>query len=96
VTADSREILASAVYNGHLYVIAGYTIDSTPGKLSDIQYAQIQVDGDLGTFTTASSILPGYRWHHGAGVYNDRLYVLGGQTTSGWLGDSEYTAFAPQ
>lgn len=93
---DSRENLECVAYNGYLYVIAGYTIDSTPDKLSDIQYAPIQADGELGAFTTTTASLSSYRWHGGAGVCNDRLYVLGGGTSSGWLGDSEYASFEPR
>jgi hypothetical protein len=92
---DSRENLECAAYSGYLYVIAGYSIDSLPEELSDIQYAEIDpLTGGIGAFSTTAETMTGHRWHGGAGVYNHRLYLIGGGTAVSWPGDVEYARFA--
>ncbi len=81
VTTDSfqtgRYLHASVVHNGHLYIIGGSVASST--YFNDVQFAPINSSGAIGPWSTTTSFATA-RNGHTAIVYNDYLYVLGGQS----------------
>lgn len=85
----ARYFHGQAVYNGYVYVGGGLGASA----LSDIQYAQINSDGTLGTWNSTASI-PGAnaaRYGEGMVAYNGRMYIMGGYTGSTYLDDVLYT-----
>jgi hypothetical protein len=70
---------AAVAYNNRLYLLGGR---STSGPVNTSQYASVNPNGTLGTWTTATN-LPYNLYGHSAQVYNDRLYILGGASTVG-------------
>ena len=81
----SRYGHTSIVYNGYLYVIGGYSGTAT---LSDVQYAKINADGTLGTWSNTTSLTVA-RDSHTSVVYNGYLYVIGGVGIT-YLSDVQY------
>ncbi len=85
-TTTGRSGHAALVYNGCLYVIGGR---SDPySYLSDVQYAHINPDGTVGSWSATTSILSG-RSGHKAVAHNGFLYVLGGYDGEKQLGTVE-------
>lgn len=86
-----RNYPAAVAYNGYMYIMGG---DSSGGvKLNDVQYAQINADGSLGSWTTTSSFTTGRQGLTGA-VYNGYIYILGGETPTK-LADTQYAVINP-
>lgn len=78
-------------YNGYMYVIGGTTGSSI---LNDVQYAPINANGTLGTWSTTTN-LPSSRYYHTAAVYNGNVYIMGGCSTgalscTAYLNDVQY------
>ncbi len=70
----ARDSHASVVYNGYLYIIAGY---NGTARLTDIIYCPINSDATIGTcFQQTSKVL--LRSLHAATAYNGYLYIAGG------------------
>ena len=82
----ARYIHTSIVYNGYLYVIGG-TINESSG-LNDVQYAPINANGTIGTWTATTSFTTA-RYGHTTVAYNGYLYVIGGYG-SAFLNDIQY------
>lgn len=85
----ARYFQGQAVYNGYVYIGGGLGASAQ----SDIQYAKINSDGTLGTWTATTSI-PGAnaaRYGEGMVAYNGRMYIMGGYTGSTYLDDVMYT-----
>lgn len=68
-----RYALGSAVYNGYLYGVGGYT--SNPRN--EVSYAPINSDGTVGAWSTTTP-MPAGRTYPATVAYNNRLYVYGG------------------
>jgi hypothetical protein len=64
------------IYNNYLYV-AGGNPDGVNGT-NNVQYAKINTDGSIGTFTTSGNTFTGVRYSLSANAYNNVLYVIGG------------------
>jgi hypothetical protein len=82
---------AAVVYNGFLYITGGCIAGSSgscasgsTGYESDTQYAKIQSNGTLSSFTTDGSTFttPGRRVFHTMVAYNNYLYIIGGQRSA--------------
>jgi len=81
-----RSYHTSVAYNGYLYVIGGYQATfgttckdaGTSNYCNDIQYAAINSNGSIGTFTTNTNYFSFPRYDHTAVAYNGFLYVTGG------------------
>lgn len=85
-TARSNQ--GSVVYNGYLYIIGGQ--DVANARLADVQYAPINANGTLGTWTATTSFTTA-RSSHATAVYNGYVYVVGGWDTAGTrLADVQY------
>ena len=82
-----RQGFSSVAYHGYLYIIGGY---DTMSYLNDVQYAPINSDGTIGTWTATTSFTTG-RFNHTSVAYNGYLYVIGGyDSSSPYLSDVQY------
>lgn len=86
----ARSMATAVAYNGYLYIMGGQNTSGT--ALSDIQYAPINTNGTLGTWSSTTS----FGGMAGKGVsafaYGRRLYVVGGNDGSA---DQKYVRSAP-
>jgi N-acetylneuraminic acid mutarotase len=76
--------------NGYMYYISGCSVSSCTSYNAVVQYAPINNDGTLGTFSTTTSLPAGTGNNAGrigftAFGYNNKLYIVGGveKTTGG-------------
>ncbi len=74
-----RSDFTATAYNNRLYLIGGR---SSSGPVSSVQIADIRPTGTLGSWAS-STALPSNVYGHGAAIYNDRIYVLGGSNSVG-------------
>ena len=74
-------------YNGYLYVLGGY---SGSAMLNDTQYAPINADGSVGTWTTNTATFTTARDNFASAEYNGYIYIMGGYTGSAFLSDIQY------
>ena len=75
------------VVNGYVYVMGGY---SGSAILGDTQYAPINADGSIGTWTTNATTFTAARTSFASAEYNGYIYVMGGYTGSAFLSDIQY------
>ncbi|TAH32297.1 hypothetical protein EYC59_06085, partial [Candidatus Saccharibacteria bacterium] len=73
-----RGLHSAAAYNGYLYILGG---NDGANPLSDVQYAPVNANGTVGTWTATTS-LPSARESFGAVAYNGYLYIAGGYTNT--------------
>ena len=84
---NGRSGARTIVYNGYIYLMGGHN-GST--YYNDVQYAQINADGSLGTWQTTSSFTNA-RYQPGAVVYNGYIYLMGGRNgSSTYYNDVQY------
>lgn len=67
--------------NGYLYVLGGSTNVASTNVQSIVQYAKINADGTLGTFTTTSSLVAA-RKNGSVVTLNGYMYYIGGDSSS--------------
>lgn len=72
----ARYCHTSVAYNGYMYVIGGYQ-SATPHYLNDVQFAPINANGTVGTWTATTSFTTA-RAYHTSVAYNGYIYVIGG------------------
>ncbi len=84
--SNARYNLTSVAYNGFIYVLGGYD-DTT--YYNTVQYAPINTDGDLGSWSGTNSFTNG-RLGHTTVVYNGYMYVIGGRNASTRYSDVQY------
>jgi hypothetical protein len=77
--SSTRSYSAAVAYNNRLYLLGGQT--SGGSGVNTAQYADINPNGELGSWTTVTN-LPSTRFGHGAQVYNGYLYLIGGNSGS--------------
>jgi hypothetical protein len=70
--------LGVAVYNGKVYAAGGRTGSGAATGVSTVEYATIQPDGSLSTWTADNSTLPAARYDADLWVYNGYIYIVGG------------------
>ena len=86
----ARSGMSAVTYNGYMYILGGRSDGTT--YLNDVQYAAINSDGSLGTWSTTSSFTTA-RYNSDATVYEGYIYIMGGNdTTSSVLNDVQYAA----
>jgi len=73
--ATGRVFHSSVAYNGYLYVIGGTTAPNV--WTNDVQFARINPDGTVGSWTRTSVFANGRRSHTSV-VWGGYLYVIGG------------------
>jgi hypothetical protein len=71
---------AVATYNNLIYVTGG---TSAVGTSSNVYFVQVNGDGSLGTWKTASTAIPQDVIHHSMVAYNGWLYIMGGSNLAG-------------
>lgn len=71
--------LNATAYNGYLYVAGG---TNSSGVQTEVQYAQTNTDGTLGSWTATTSFTTA-RKYHGVVAVNGYLYIIGGFISSG-------------
>lgn len=80
--SNARSQFAAVAYNNRMYLIGGLTTSTTVLNTNTVQYAAINPMGTLTTWTaTGMSALTTTRYGLTAHVYNDTLYVLGGNAS---------------
>ena len=79
VLPQNLDVAASAVYNGYLYVMGGYTGSADS---SAVYYAPINSDHSVGAWVTDSNPLPVAEDAASAAVVGGYMYVMGGYTGS--------------
>lgn len=75
----TRDFFSAIAYNGYMYVVGG---TGPSGTLSDVQYAKINTDGTLGSWSTTSSLVTAVVGY-GEVVHNGFIYILGGGNGAG-------------
>jgi hypothetical protein len=75
-----RSDMSAVAYNNRMYLMGGRSTSGTP--VSTVEVADITPTGKLGTWTS-STALPSILYGHSSQVYNDRLYILGGDASVG-------------
>lgn len=87
--ATARSYFSAYAYNNRMYVTGGQTNASTGGTTT-VEMADILPNGRLGTWTTTGmQVLPDARHMHSIQVYNDYMYLIGGNS-SGTLRNTTY------
>ena len=83
--ATGRQTQSTVVYNGYMYILGG---NNGPSYYDDVQYAPINANGTLGTWTATTSFTTG-RYEQTAVAYNGYMYLIGGYG-GGNLADVQY------
>jgi N-acetylneuraminic acid mutarotase len=78
--SSTRSGLATAVYNGYLYIMGGNNGTTYYG---DVQYAPINANGTVGTWQATTSFAATGRSQMRTVAYNGYLYVTGGVVNTG-------------
>jgi hypothetical protein len=83
----------TAAYGNFIYVFGG---SSGGHGISSVEYASIETDGDLGSFTVSVNSLTSNRTYHGGYVSNGYVYLTGGRKNGSEDHDTvEYAPFIP-
>jgi len=77
--SSARTGMTATAYNNRMYLVGGMTTGST--VVNTVEIADITANGKLGTWAS-STVLPYNLYGHSTLVYNDRLYIIGGDTTA--------------
>jgi hypothetical protein len=70
--------MGANAYNGKIYVGGGRTGSATTTGVTTLEYATINPDGSLTSFSTDDSTLPAARFDMDLRVYNGYVYLIGG------------------
>ena len=85
-----RSMAAVAAYNNRLYLVGGKT-DTANGGVSSIEYVNLNPNGTLTPWTSSGmTALSSVRFGHGVHIYNDYLYVVGGNSNGTLRNTVEY------
>lgn len=88
--STERSFSGAAAYNNRMYLLGGQT-NASSGGMTTVEKADITPVGKLGTWSTTSMVaLPSARHGHNVQVYNDRMYVIGGNTSGTLKATVEY------
>lgn len=75
-SSTARSYMGAVAYNNRMYVLGGATNAATTGTTT-MEYASINPMGTLGSWSSGTA-LPAARYRHTAHIYNDVLYLIGG------------------
>ena len=75
----ARSYHTTVAYNNRLYVLGGQT-NASSGGVTTVEYADIRPNGTLGSWSAGTS-LPSARHGHSSHMYNDVLYLIGGNSS---------------
>lgn len=85
---NSRYSLGGAVYNSKLYVLGGSGSSCSAGFCKDVQYATINDNGSIGSWSSTSSFTTG-RYSAATTLYGGYAYIMGGTTSAGITSSTE-------
>ena len=89
-----RTFAAAAAYNNRLYFMGGQTNAAT-GGVTTVEYANINPIGTFGSWTSTGMVaLPSVRHNHTMQVYNDRMYLIGGNSAGTLQSSVQYIKMA--
>lgn len=78
--STERSYAAAVAYNNRVYLMGGQTNGAT-GGVATVEYADIEPTGILRTWTSTGMVaMPSVRHNFSAQVYNDRMYLIGGNS----------------
>lgn len=81
-------------YNGYLYVLGGSTTSTgCASPTANVYYNPTQPNGALASSWTSTTSLPTALCSFGAAIYDNYIYVVGGQNTSGSGSGNSSTAY---
>jgi hypothetical protein len=87
--SSAKSYSAAAAYNNRMYLLGGQT-SASPGGVTTVEKADINPNGTLsGWTTTGMQALPDVRHGHTMHVYNDVMYLIGGNS-NGTLRNTVY------
>ncbi len=75
---SERGFSSAVAYNNRMYLLGGQT-NSAAGGVNEVHFTDINPTGSLGSWTATTS-LPSVRFGHSVQVYNDYLYLVGGNS----------------
>jgi hypothetical protein len=85
--ATERMQFVAKAYNGYVYVMGGST---SGGVVNTVEYAPLNANGTVGSWTLANSFTTGRREFSGE-IYGNYMYILGGWDGSGnYYNDVQY------
>lgn len=85
--STERTYSAASAYNNRLYLFGGQTNAAT-GGVTTVELSDLRPTGDIGSWSSTGLVaLPSARHNHAIQVYNDRVYLIGGNS-SGTLQNS--------
>lgn len=79
-TNNSRIGSSSAILDGYIYVAGGETSSTAT---NNVQYAKLNSNGTIGTWSDTSATLPAARAYGQLEVVGDTLYYVGGEDSGG-------------
>lgn len=80
--SSPRSFTGAIAYNNRMYLLGGKTSSGSVAALTNsTQIADITPTGVLGSWSTSTS-LPKYSYGHAVQAYNDRLYIVGGDSNT--------------
>lgn len=91
VLNSARTGLGAAYYNGYIYITGGSTKAGGATYYSSTEYALVRADGTIGSWTTDTDNFATPRAGISAEIHNGYLYVAGGNDTTNWKTDVQYT-----
>ena len=90
-----RRYAAAVAYNNRMYLLGGQT-NAASGGVTTVEYADIRPTGTLTTWTsTGMTALPSARFGHDAHIYNDYLYLVGGNSSGTLQNTVHYIKIQP-
>lgn len=84
----ARSYHSAVAYNNRMYIAGGQT-NASPGGVTTMQYADINPNGLLRNWTSGTA-LPSVRHGHSLQVYNDTLYLIGGNSNGSLQSTAHY------
>jgi hypothetical protein len=88
--SSPRTSSGAVAYNNRLYLAGGKT-DTASGGVTTVEYASLNPNGTLTAWSaTGMTALPSVRFGHDLHAYNDRLYVVGGNSNGTLKNTVEY------
>jgi hypothetical protein len=76
-----RSDMSAVAYNNRMYLMGGRSTSGTP--VNTVEIANINPTGTLGTWTASTALPYAGLYGQSSQVYNDRLYILGGDASVG-------------
>lgn len=85
----ARSYHAAYAYNNRMYILGGQT-NASAGGVTTVEVADVLPNGRLGAWTaTGMQALPDVRHGHAVHIYNDTMYLIGGNS-NGTLRNTAY------